>query len=158
MLGTSVDIENELTDIASEVSMLLQGLDIFRAERAASEAAKVWLGIQGLASAVEKIYSGCERVMAIIANEVDGAKVERGDGWHVSLLKRMSHPFGDAREPVISTETYLMLDRLRSFRHRERNTYGLVLDADIVVERAGQTALAFDAFRKDVRAFFAKRG
>jgi hypothetical protein len=94
--------------------------------------------------------------MAMIATDIDGARIEHGDGWHISLLKRMAHPFPNVRGAVISEETYKALDQLRSFRHRERNTYGLVLDEEIVVERANQTGLAFKLFKSQLVAFAAK--
>ena len=111
--------------------------------------------MQGLASGVEKIYTGCERVMAMIANDIDGARIERNEGWHISLLKRMAHPFPDVRDAVISAECFRMLDQLRAFRHRERNTYGLILDRGIVLERALQTRAAFEKFRSEVTLFAA---
>ena len=157
MLGTFVDVENELVDIASEVEMLSRGAAIFQSGSAGADQAWSWLAIQGLASGVEKIYTGCERIMAMVASDIDGARIEHGDGWHISLLKRMAHSFPNVREAVISNDTYKALDHLRSFRHRERNTYGLVLDAEIVIERANQTKLAFEQFRSEISAFAANR-
>lgn len=153
MLGIFVDIENELADIGKEVEMLSASIAIFERDAADADQAWSWLVIQGLASGVEKIYTGCERVMAMIASEIDSAKVEHGEGWHVSLLKRMAHPFPNVRDAVVTRPTYKALDRLRAFRHRERNTYGLILDAEIVVERAKQTEAAFGAFKTDLLAF-----
>src|SRR5262249_53423423 len=107
------------------------------------------------ASATEKIYTGCERIMSQIAREVDSAPVAHAEGWHASLLRRMAHAFPGARKEVISDECYRQMDRLRSFRHRERNTYGTNLDFDIVVERSREAVAAFALFRSDVRRFFA---
>jgi hypothetical protein len=157
MLGIFVDIENELTDISKEVMMLSAGAEIFKRRTESTEPAWDWLAVQGLASGVEKIYTGCERVMAMIASEIDRAKVGHSEGWHISLLKRMAHPFPDARDAVISTECYKALDQLRAFRHRERNTYGLILDPAIVLERAIQTKPAVDRFCSEVMAFAAKK-
>lgn len=156
MPGTFVDIQNELADIAGEVQMLSRGAEICRSSPQDVEEALTWLTIQGLASGIEKIYTGCERVMAMIATDVDGAKIDHSEGWHISLLKRMAHPFPNVREAVISPECYKMLDRLRAFRHRERNTYGLTLDREIVLERAVQTKSAFEKFRSEVGALATK--
>src|SRR5580700_2558498 len=75
-------------------------------------------------------------------------------GWHAALLRRMAHPFPNVRKAVISDECYRQMDRLRAFRHRERNTYGTSLDFDIVVERSREAVAAFDVFHSDVRRFF----
>jgi hypothetical protein len=90
MRGIFVDIENELTDIGNEVDMLFGGVAIFQRNSADADPAWSWLAIQGLASGVEKIYTGCERIMAMIAGDVDGARAEHSEGWHISLLKRMA--------------------------------------------------------------------
>jgi hypothetical protein len=155
MRGIFVDIENELVDIENEVDMLSGAVDIFKRQAEDADAVRRWLTVQGLASGVEKIYTGCERVMAMIASEIDRAKVDHSEGWHISLLKRMAHPFPGVRDAVISAESYRALDRLRAFRHRERNSYGLSLDPEIVLERAMQTKPAFEGFRADVAAFAA---
>jgi hypothetical protein len=54
MLGIFVDIENELTDIESEVEMLSSGVAIFQRGSVDTDPAWSWLMIQGLASGVEK--------------------------------------------------------------------------------------------------------
>jgi hypothetical protein len=156
MLGIFVDIENELVDIENEVKMLSRGVDVYRRTVVDADPAWNWLAIQGLASGVAKIYTGCERVMEMVANHVDGAKIEHSEGWHVSLVRQMAHPFPGIRDSVISPECFLALDHLRAFRHRERNSYGLVLDSEIVVERAAETKIAFAKFRSEIAAFAAK--
>src|SRR5262245_60809664 len=107
-----VDLENELVDVGREVDMLSSGLTIFQEGAASADPAWSWLAVQGLASGVEKIYTGCERIMALIAAGLDGVRVEHSEGWHISLLKRMAHPFPGVREAVISEQTYKALDQL----------------------------------------------
>jgi hypothetical protein len=100
-----------------------------------------WLAVQGLASAIEKIYGGCERAMAIVAKSVDGQAMEVGDGWHRALILRMANPFGASRPAALSAETVAELDKLRSFRHRERNSYGSALKGERVIEIAADAVL-----------------
>jgi hypothetical protein len=157
MQGGFVDIGNELDDVAVEVEMLQGAIAIFDREAGDATAAWRWLAVQGLAAGVEKIYSGCERIMAMIATTVDGERIGRQDGWHVSLLKRMAHAYPGIRGPVISLDCYRDLDLLRSFRHRQRNTYGLLLDADVVRTRAVQTSAAFHRFRAEINLFITQR-
>lgn len=47
----------------------------------------------------------------------------------------------------------MLMDRMRSFRHRERNSYGGQLDFDIVLERAKESLTAFGLFRAEVEGF-----
>jgi hypothetical protein len=152
MRVNSVDIQNELIDIESEVDELANALQLIGTLQ---DSKWEWLATQGLASGIEKIYTGCERVMAMIASSVDGAPVDHIEGWHVAMLKRMSNPYPDVRPAVISAECHTRLDRLRAFRHRERNSYGLALDMGIVIERAREASSTFQVFKRDVIAFLA---
>jgi len=157
MHAAFVDIENLFIEIALEAQHLALALSRHLAGAALPDGQEAWELTHVLASATEKIYTGCERVMSRIAQEVDGARIGRGEGWHHALLRRMVHPFPGIREAIISIECYAQLDRLRAFRHRERNTYGLNLDLDIVLQRANEAIVAVDKFHEKVRAFFAGR-
>ncbi|MDP3898403.1 MAG: hypothetical protein Q8Q62_17170 [Mesorhizobium sp.] len=152
MPGIFVDIQNELTDIEREVGMLSDAVSLY-AKGSKDDPAWVWVVVQGLASGVEKVYSGCERVMAMIAADIDATPVSHHDGWHAALLSRVAQAFPGVRGAVISEQTYQALDLLRSFRHRHRNSYGLTLDAEIVVDRAQQASFAFAHFKRDVTDF-----
>lgn len=153
MRGVFVDIENELNEIAREADLLAAAIELYRHDAATADRARAWLDVQGLASATEKIYTGCERVMVMIAREIDGAPVDHAEGWHSTLLRRLANPYPGIREAVISGECRDALDRLRSFRHRERNSYGLALDPEIVRERATEACKAFAHFRAEIAAF-----
>ena len=146
-----VDIGNELTDVAREADHLRVALT--RCKELKSDEQELWEQTHMLASAIEKIYTGCERVMAKVASEYDGASVSRSDDWHVALLKRLAHPFPPTREAVLSPLCFAGLDRLRAFRHRERNSYGIDLDSDIVRERAHEAVETFRRFASEVVTF-----
>lgn len=152
MQAISTDIENELAEIAREADLLARALELYTVSFREDEAWH-WLAIQGIASAVEKIYTGCERVMALIADVVDGARIEHSEGWHGRLLRRIAYPYPERRRAVISQRCFDSLDQLRSFRHRERNSYGLSLDSEIVLERARFAGGAFQLFKSEVASF-----
>lgn len=154
MRATFVDIENEFADVAREVDQLGLTLAAARDRRPDAGSHAEWELTHICASAVEKIYTGCERIMARIAVEIDGSPVGHAEGWHAALLRRMANPFPGVRGAVLSQDGLRLMDRLRAFRHRERNTYGINLDADIVLERAAEALTAFQVFRAQVRAFF----
>jgi len=114
---------------------------------------EAWEATTLCASAAEKIYTGCERVMAMLAARADGAKIDKNETWHKSLLDRMRLPFRE-RRAIVSEETYALLDRIRSFRHRERNTYGFDLDTEIVLIRANEAVQAYNRFAAEILHFF----
>src|ERR1700722_5555120 len=120
-----VDIENEFKEIEQEARHLALALDHHAAGPNLPDGQEAWELTHLLASATEKVYTGCERVMSHIAQQVDGARIGHSEGWHAAFLRRMANPFPGVREAIISNECYTQLDRLRAFRHRERNTYGL---------------------------------
>lgn len=148
-----VDVGNELDEIAREVARLSLRLERVGTERPATGSQEEWEATLVCASAAEKIYTGCEWVMARLASEVDGVPVTHSEGWHGALLRRMSCPFPQVRGPIISGKCHAVLDRLRAFRHRERNTYGVNLDFGTVVERAHEAVAGFEIFRREVRTF-----
>jgi hypothetical protein len=100
-----------------------------------------WITVQGFASAIEKIYAGCERALEAVARHVDQHPIADGPSWHRDLLVRMANPFDVVRPRVLSAQTAEALDLLRSFRHRARNTYGSVLDIQRVLEIAADATV-----------------
>jgi hypothetical protein len=149
MQAIFVDLENELREITEEAEMLKLALAAHQVMKPKLPAHMFWLQVSGLASGVEKLYTGCERVMATIASKIDGSTVSHDDAWHLTLLRRMSNPFPGVRDSVLTNETYRALDGLRAFRHRERNSYGTKLDPEIVEERAAEALEAFELFKAD---------
>jgi hypothetical protein len=83
------------------------------------------------------------------------APLDRGEGWHVTLLQRTAKPYADIRPAVISEVCLSALDRLLAFRHRERHSYGLRLDPDIVLERAQEVEAALSSFHGEALALLA---
>jgi hypothetical protein len=153
----SVDVENEFQDLLEEATLLARAVDQMAAATASADEALVWVLIAGLAAGCEKIYSGCERVMGLLATRLDGEAVVKTDSWHAVLLNRMAHPFPGVRDAIISGECRVALDRFRAFRHRVRSNYGLHLDPDIVLERARELGPTLDAFHRQGAAFLAAR-
>jgi hypothetical protein len=122
--ASSAEIEGEFDEIAWEVGRLaarLQRLDLGEILKAGSQ--EEWEASTACSSAIEKIYTGCERIMTVLETGDDGRKVVRECNWHRALLDRMKQP-RDGAPPVITEGTFDRLDRMPAFRHRERNSYG----------------------------------
>jgi hypothetical protein len=152
-----VDVENEFQDLLEEARLLARAVDQIEASTASADDALAWVLIAGLAAGCETIYSGCERVMVLLASRLDGDAVPKTDSWHSVLLNRMAHPFPGVRDAIISAECRAALDRFRAFRHRVRSHYGLHLDPGIVLEPARELGPTLDAFHRGVAAFLAAR-
>jgi hypothetical protein len=153
----SDEIEDELAQVAREVGHLSVVLErINRGGPLLADSQEDWEASSLCASAAEKVYTGCERVMSRIAAEVDGDKIGKDEGWHRALLDRMKLPY-KGRSAILTDKTHELLDKMRGFRHRERNSYAFDLDTSIVLERAHEAIEAYDGLAADVRRFLAEQ-
>ncbi len=119
-------------------------------EGAPADRFTAWRDKKALSDAVESLYTGIERVMVLIAEQIDGG-APAGSDWHRRLLDRMAHEGVDRCRPaLLSDATLACLDNLRAFRHRTRMGYGSDLDWE-KTKRAGHDATtALDLFRTDL--------
>lgn len=136
-----LDALNELQDTAIEADKLAIAAKAYVTASTSYDEHIRRLVIQGLAGAIEKIYSGCERALEVIARDIDQKPIEKNAGWHRSLLLRMKNAVPGVRPAVLSDETYTKLDHLRSFRHRQRHTYGSDLRANSVLELVNEAVV-----------------
>lgn len=149
-----IDAFNELLEVERETEKLQQALSSSTFP-SGSGSAEEWIDVLGFASAVEKVYSGCERVLELISKQVDKQAISKSEDWHRQLLLRMRNEWPDVRPPVLSDETFRLLNDLRSFRHRQRNTYGSDLDSSRVAALAKEAILLPGMLRADVEALAA---
>lgn len=78
---------------------------------------------------LHSFYSGLERVLELIAVELDGGTLG-GEAWHSELLRQMTLDLTGTRPPVLDAQTAMRLDDYRKFRHRIRNIYAMNLDPE----------------------------
>jgi hypothetical protein len=148
-----IDLDIEWQRVRDEADLLAQAVQRYRNDPAMrADRIGRWMGVSAIASGVEKVYSGTERMMKLIASGIDGA-VPNDEAWHRTLLLRMGVSLPDVRPPVLSATTVTCLDRLRSFRHRERNSYAADLDEERVLAVADTLPDALAVFRADLDAF-----
>ena len=86
------------------------------------------------------IESYCLRVAKFFEKGLEG------ESWHRELLRRMTLEIPSLRPPLLSQDTYLLIDDLRSFRHLFRNLYARPLDPErtqLVQARVGSATSAF---------------
>ena len=102
MQAIFTEIEAEFGDIEAEATRLREAIAQHLSVRPEPTSLAGWKDLHVFASATEKVYTGCERIMARIAALIDGAPLDRGEGWHVALLQRLANPYADIRPAVIS--------------------------------------------------------
>jgi hypothetical protein len=103
-------------------------------------------------SGVEGIYSGIEGVLKALLVAADGDVFSEGGAWHARLLAQAAEA-GEHRPPIISRSAFDGLDRLRAFRHVERNTYAHLLQAGDVERNLQLLLTVFPVFEAEVSTF-----
>ncbi|MBF0372350.1 MAG: hypothetical protein HQL39_02915 [Alphaproteobacteria bacterium] len=110
--------------------------------------AQSWARWKALAAGTEGVYTGIEKILRMIAREIDDY-VPDDESWHRSLLQQMALPLEGVRPAVLSPDTFRLLDALRGFRHRVRDIYGFGLDPEFVTTNLARLRLAVPAFEQD---------
>ncbi|MEW6102644.1 MAG: hypothetical protein AB1630_02305 [bacterium] len=109
-------------------------------------------GIESIGYQLHNLYCAFEDLFKIIANAFENYIQDKGQ-YHIELLKRMTIPIEGVRPALLSQESYILLDNLRSFRHFFRHAYSYELDArkvKIVMEDATKLK---EIYQKDIHTF-----
>ena len=140
-------IEDELAKIDDTLSRIQRGLD-----KIGTVSQDVIEFIENtIATDLADIYSGFERIFERIANEID-AQILRGSRWHKNLLEQMTNQKPE-RPPVISENTYLLLEKLLEFRHKVNNIYGRELKYDNTLQHAETIHALIDTVSNELISF-----
>lgn len=152
MSAISSEVEGELEDLGFEASRLSEFVVGLDRQGLTEDTLNTWAATHTCGSSSEKLYMGMERIV-LLTTRVDGVSINRASSWHIGLLNRMGEPVEGRRDAILSAGLCAALDRLRAFRHRERNSYTADLRPLIVVERAEEALTTLSRFRDEVRAF-----
>jgi hypothetical protein len=151
-------IRYEFEDIGIEAAQLSDYLKEIGSRLPDKDTPEHWRHTHVCGSAIEKIYTGMERIMSRLASMLDGEPVGKsGESWHRALLLRMSMPYPGVRGRIICEETLGLLNNLRGFRHRERHSYSMALDLEIVIQRARDAIAAVQQLKAEVEPFLGER-
>lgn len=144
-------VQSELDQLQKEAELLQSAMDLIDnpLDNMVADRNISTLILMGMASAIEKSYSGMERILKIVAENVDDY-VPKGDTWHKSLIDQMAADM-DSRSRIIGLTTAQGLHTLRAFRHRERNSYSLDLDKARVLSLGKQVFPVVESLKTDLR-------
>lgn len=99
-------------------------------------------------------YTGVERLLELIASDVDGTRPTTSH-WHHDLLLQMSLTVDGVRPAVLASETCTALSQYLRFRHVVRNIYSFNLHAGRVMELVQGLRPVFERTQLDILAFVA---
>jgi uncharacterized protein YutE (UPF0331/DUF86 family) len=130
--------KESLTILKAEVETQLGEIENIynRLEERRQEKGKI--ALESTAYQLHNLYCAFEDLFKIVVNTFENHIHDKSQ-YHIELLKRMSMPIEGVRPPLISGESYMLLDNLRSFRHLFRHAYSYELDErkiKIVIEDA----------------------
>ena len=107
-----------------------------------------------LASQLQVVYTGMKSVIRNVIEDIDGF-VPTADSWHVKLLEQAAQPLDSSGRPaLLKDRTRKHLDEMRKFRHMARNSYGVGLQLDRLIELSTVASEAFSWFKHDFNVFF----
>lgn len=99
-------------------------------------------------------YRGMENIFRRIALDVD-LRMPDGSRWHKELLTQMAESQAEQRSPVISQETFEILEELLAFRHVFNNIYGEELVYEQTERNAKQIGKLFNNLSAELDVFIA---
>ncbi|MCX8124803.1 MAG: hypothetical protein N3F66_11680 [Spirochaetes bacterium] len=108
--------------------------------------------VENIGYQLHNLYCAFEDLFKIIAREFEN-NIDNASKYHYELLRRMSISIEGIRPKLISEETLMLLDNLRSFRHFFRHAYSYELDKrkiNIVLEDALKLQ---KIYKNDITAF-----
>jgi hypothetical protein len=138
--------------LAEEIEVELSALQKLAEEFRAAPSGSDTFSLRARASILHDLYTGVERVLVRIAEELNGG-VPRGEQWHRQLLQDMALQLPEIRPPVITPELAAMLGEFLRFRHVFRHVYGFVLEAGRMRPLEEQFDEVLDRFTAEIRAF-----
>ncbi|OPX24079.1 MAG: hypothetical protein B1H02_04165 [Candidatus Latescibacteria bacterium 4484_107] len=108
--------------------------------------------LNSVALNLHSFYTGLERILELIVQEVDGGALG-GEAWHRELLRQAALDLTDIRPPVLSREVCEILDEYRKFRHRVRHIYAMYLAPERMAGLVHNLPSVWEQVQKELGTF-----
>ncbi len=108
--------------------------------------------LNSVAFGLQSFSSGIERVLELVADEIDGCRLG-GESGHGELLRQMATDVPGVRPRVLERSGADWLDEYRKFRHRARNIYATNLVPDRVEPLVAGLAEGWLQVRRNLLVF-----
>lgn len=100
----------------------------------------------------QQFYTAIEDLFKQIAKSFEN-HIENTEAFHKVLLTRMNTEVPKIRPAVISTPSFLFLDKLRAFRHFICHAYDCELDREELQRIQNKLTAEFSGLEKDLQRF-----
>lgn len=108
--------------------------------------------LESIAYQIHNLYGATEEILKIVAAYFENHIADTSQ-WHSALLKRMSQDIPEIRPPLISSQTYHILNSLRGFRHFFRHAYGTIIEYDQLKFNLDKALNLLPNLTKDIEIF-----
>lgn len=143
------DITSDLELIKKEVESIKRKLQRLQTEK---DPENIDSHIKAVVGSLHSIYTGYETIIERIVRAIDG-ETPLGKDYHLKLLRRALTEIPDVRPGIITKETFILLDELRTYRHKFRHIYLYLISPDRIIELAEKGIKLFEQFSKDIERF-----
>ena len=83
--------------------------------------------LESVAYQLHNLYNAVEDLFQLVAAHFEN-QIEGVGRWHTELLRRMNQDVEGVRPALLSDESYVLLNGLRSFRHFFRHAYAAPIE------------------------------
>jgi len=137
------------------------GFQVEQVERTFARLEERWKKAQGLkgqeivesmAYWLHNLYCAFEDTFKLVAGFFEN-RVGPSERYHIELLRRMLVGIEGLRPPLLSEESFQVLDELRGFRHVFRHAYSYGLEEEKVKELAARVLDAKEGIMRDIEGF-----
>ena len=101
---------------------------------------------------LHNLYCAFEDLFTEIARTFEN-RIDDPSRYHRELLRRMAIEVPSIRPPVLSRESYNLLDELRKFRHVFRHAYMYDIETDRIKELKQKLLSGYAVIMEDIRTF-----
>jgi len=113
--------------------------------------------LESAAYQLHNLYSAVEDLFKLIASQFEN-QVSDISRWHIELLQRMKQEIPGVRPALISSETFNLLNGLRSFRHFFRHAYSTPIEFAHLQINLDKARQVHSSLHKDVNLFLERIG
>jgi hypothetical protein len=108
--------------------------------------------LESTAYQVHNLYNAVDELLEVVAAHFEN-QIADAAGWHTALLYRMTQTIPSVRPPLLSEDSYRLLNSLRGFRHFFRHAYAAPIEYDQLALNLDRARHLRRQLREDVDRF-----